>query len=370
MKRRKPIGLWPAIGIMIDQKQIAMCITAATAKGRRKIAEEIHDCDEHDHEAILGRLIERFVGPSGAKRRKPGPWVRVGVSEARVFQAALAVTPSNQQNTAQNFFLEAVQATNVRAEDRIVEMVKLDLGGRPLACVAASPRGPVESLIAMISRIGGRIGLLEPGPSALYRAGGYHRRAPRGSKLCVRFFLGKHQAIGVIGAGPWPLFWHTFDLVPGEETGAIKAAYSTLWMMGRQARITIPIDTVIIHGRPELALAQQSEEFRAAAPGSAGLPCAARFPVTTCRRPHWDWRWPIPWPIKPASTCRAPSSLRFPLPTSSRTASWLCTVCSWARFRCSRSGRRPNQITGSSAVVGGLNAFAWLKNQDQPKLRR
>ena len=33
MKRRNPIGLWPAIGVMIDQKQIAMCVTAATAKG-------------------------------------------------------------------------------------------------------------------------------------------------------------------------------------------------------------------------------------------------------------------------------------------------------------------------------------------------
>ena len=262
MKQPKRTGLWPAIGIMIDQNRIAMCITAATARGRRKIAQEIHDCDERDQEKVVGRMLERFVGPSGAKRRKPGPWVRLGLPEARVFQAALAVTPANQQNTAQNFFLEAVQATNVRAEDRIVDLIKLELGGRGLACVAASPRGAVESSIAVISRVGGRVGLLEPGPAALFRAGSYHRKAPRGSKLCVRFFLGEYQAIGIIAAGPRPLFWHTFDLAPGDETATILAAYSTLWMMGRQARITIPIDTVIIHGRPELALAQQPEEFR------------------------------------------------------------------------------------------------------------
>ena len=365
MKRVKPIGLWPAIGIMIDQKQIAMCITAATAKGRRKIAEEIHDCDEPDHEAMVSRMLERFVAPPGAKRRGRGPWVRVGVSEARVFQAALAITPSNQQNTAQNFFLEAVQATNVRAEDRIVELVKLDLGGRPLACVAASPRGAVESLIAMISRIGGRVGLLEPGPAALYRAGWYHQKAPRGSKLSVRFFLGEHQAIAILGAGPRPLFWQTFDLAPGEETAAILAAYSTLWMMGRQARITVPIDTVIIHGRPELALAQQSEEFRERTgarlvrceqPGY-DLPAAALG--LALANPQAD-----PTGVDLARTLKPAVSIAdvFPYGELVLHGVLLGAVSLFSIGAAAESNHR------LKAVVGGLNAFAWLKNQDQPKL--
>ena len=57
--------------------------------------------------------------------------MRLGLPEARVFQAALPITPANQQHTPQNFFLEAVQATNVRAEDRIVELVKVELGRPP-----------------------------------------------------------------------------------------------------------------------------------------------------------------------------------------------------------------------------------------------
>ena len=164
MKRRNPIGLWPAIGLMIDQKQIAMCVTAATAKGRREIAHEIHDCDERNQEEIVGRMLERWLSAPGAKRRKPGPWVRLGLPEARVFQAALPITPANHQHTAQNFFLEAVQATNVRAEDRIVELIKVELGGRPLACVAASPRNVVESSIGMISRLGGACRTDRAGP--------------------------------------------------------------------------------------------------------------------------------------------------------------------------------------------------------------
>ena len=170
MKQRNRIGLWPAIGIMIDQKQIAMCVTVATAKGRRKLIQEIHECDERAQEEVMGRMLGRFVPAAVARRRKLGPWVRLGLAESRGFQAAVPITPSNHQNTAQNFFLEAVQATNVRAEDRIVELIKLDLAGRGLACVAASPRGVVESLIGMISRLGARVGLIELGPAALFRA--------------------------------------------------------------------------------------------------------------------------------------------------------------------------------------------------------
>ena len=155
MKQRNPPELWPAIGLVIDQKQIAVCVTAATAKGRREISHEIHDCDDRNQEEIVGRMLERWLSPPGAKRPKRRPWIRLGLPEARVFQAALPITPANHNHTAQNFFLEAVQATNVRAEDRIVELIKVELGGRALACVAASPRNVVESSIGMISRLGG-----------------------------------------------------------------------------------------------------------------------------------------------------------------------------------------------------------------------
>ena len=168
MKQRNPPELWPAIGLVIDQKQIAVCVTAATAKGRREISHEIHDCDDRNQEEIVGRMLERWLSPPGAKRPKRRPWIQLGLPEARVFQAALPITPANHNHTAQNFFLEAVQATNVRAEDRIVELIKVELGGRSLACVAASPRNVVESSIGMISRLGGRVGLMEPVPAALF----------------------------------------------------------------------------------------------------------------------------------------------------------------------------------------------------------
>jgi len=140
MKPWKQFGFPPAIGLMIGQQQIAMSVTAAAIGGRREVAREIQPCDQQSPEEVLGRMLRPWVSAPGAKRSQVKPWVRVGLPEPRVFEAALPIIPSNCQHTAQNFFLEAVQTTNVRAEDRIVELIKLDLDNRPLACVAASPR--------------------------------------------------------------------------------------------------------------------------------------------------------------------------------------------------------------------------------------
>ena len=78
----------------------------------------------------------------------------------------------------------------------------------------------------------------------------------------MRFFLGTHQAIGILGAEQQPLFWHAFQLTQGQELAAMLAAYSTLWMLRRNARIHVPIDTVVVHGRPELSLGENPEDFR------------------------------------------------------------------------------------------------------------
>ena len=51
----------------------------------------------------------------------------------------MPITQANRNASAQSYFLEAVQATNVRAEDRIIDLIRLELNKQPIACVAASP---------------------------------------------------------------------------------------------------------------------------------------------------------------------------------------------------------------------------------------
>src|SRR5437016_10221953 len=201
MKPRNRFTLRPRIGLLIDQQQIAMSVVATTPRGRREIAREIRTCDGPAAEEVLGRMLEPWMPVAGAKRTKPKPWVHVGLPEARVFQATVPITSANRQHTPQNFFLEAVQATNVRAEDRIIDLIKLELDKQPLACLCACLRPHVTDLAEMLGRLETRVALIEPAPIGLFRAASLRRRAPRGSKLILRCFLGPQQAIGVLAAG-------------------------------------------------------------------------------------------------------------------------------------------------------------------------
>jgi len=366
MKPRSQFGFSPAIGLLVDQQQIAISVTAAALGGRREIAREVQLCDSQSTEEVLGRMLEPWLSSPRAKRSKMKPWVRVGLPEARVFQAAVPITASNRQHSAQNFFLEAVQATNVRAEDRIVELIKLDLDNRPLACVAASPRAVIESSIEMMSRLGTRVGLIEPAPTSLYRAGAYYRKAPRGSKLCVRFFLGEIHAIGVLAAGPQPLFWHTFDLTKGDETTAILAAYSTLWMMGRHARIALPIDTVIVHGRPELALTQPQQEAFGARTGTRFVRCdqpahdafGAAFGLALANPLTESGGLDLARTLKPPVTIRD----IFPYGELAAHGALVGAASLFLIGVAAETNHRLHSVSGSA------KAIPWLANQQQAKL--
>ena len=310
-------------------------------------------------------MLEPWVPARGAKRAKPKPWVQLGVPESQVFQAVVPIASTNRNATPQSFFLEAVQATNVRAEDRIIDVLKLELNKQPLACVAASPRGAITGLMEMMDGLGTRVGMAEPAPAALYRAGAYSRKAPRGSKLAVRFFLGRDHAIGVLAAGPQPLFWHTFDLPPGEETAAILAAYSTLWMMGRHCRITVPIDTVIVHGRSEVVLTQDPTAFRERT-GARLIRCslpdydlaAAALGVALANPLADDIGLDLANTLKPAPSIRD----IFPWVELAVHGALLGAVSLFLNVTAAEANAR------HQAVRIQLKAFTWLKDQDQAKL--
>jgi hypothetical protein len=366
MKPWNQVAFQPAIGLMIDEQQIAMSVTVAGLRGRREVARASQRCENQPVEEVVKRMLTPWVDPTGASRASMKPWVRIGLPEARVFQAAVPITPANRQHTPQNFFLEAVQVTNVRAEDRIVELIKVELETQQLACVAASPRGVVESSIDMMSKLGTRVGLIESAPASLWRAGAYYRRAPRRSRLCARFFLAESQAIGLLAAGDQVLFWHTFDLPAGAEVGAALAAYSTLWMMGRHARITLPIDTVIIHGRPDLVLTEQQKEafgprtgaklFRADQPA---FDLAATALGLSLANPLVDNTG-----LNLARSLMPPVTIRDIFPYGELVAHTALTAAV-SLFLVGLATESNHRL---AAVRGELKSFPWLKNQDQAKL--
>jgi hypothetical protein len=355
----------PSIGVAVDAERIAVSVMATTPLGRRHVFGHVQMCDGNTPQAVLERLLYPWVskpkgGNSGAR-----PWVRIGVPEAQVFQAVVPVTHANKNAPPSAFFLEAVQATNVRAEERIIDLLRLELNKQPLACVAAAPRAVVESLIASVTELGARIGLAEPTPAALYRAAAACLKPPRGSQLCVRFLLGDRQAIGVLAYAALPVFWHTFDLTPGEETQSILAAYSTLWMMGRHCRITLPVDTVIIHGRAEVAFGQEPETFRKRT-GARLLRCA---------RPNYDLGATA---MGLALVQRLGDYTGLDLARSLKPAPSIGYIFPWGElaiqgalvgavslFLMGTASRADVQL---KAVGVELKTFSWLKDQNQTKL--
>jgi hypothetical protein len=354
-----------SIGLVIEEGQIAISVVSATPLSHRQVFRMVQPCEGESVQAVLEKVLGPLIKSGQGRKGQGRPWVQLGVPESQVFQAAVPITHANRNAPAQTFFLEAVQATNIRSEERIIELIRLELKKQPLACVAASPRAAIESLIELMDGLDLRVGLAEPVPAALCRAGAHSRKPPRGSMLCVRFFLGPQQAIGVVAVESQPLFWHTFDLTPGDETGSILAAYSTLWMLWRNCRIALPIDTVIVHGRPEVALTRQSEAFQQRTgarlircdepnydPASAALGVALASPLED--EPGLN----LARTLKPSPTVRD----IFPWGEVAVQGALLGAVSLFL------SGTVAEADVQLKDVGIQLKAFSWLKDWDQKKL--
>ncbi len=85
----------------------------------------------------------------------------------------MPITSANRLSTAQNFFLEAVQSTNLRAEDRIIDLLKIECNKQPLACLSACSRTSLVELVDMMVRLGARVAVVEPAAMGLLRAAVY-----------------------------------------------------------------------------------------------------------------------------------------------------------------------------------------------------
>ena len=342
-----------------------MSVVATTPVGRREIARDLQDCDRENVEETLKQMLRPWLPPAGAKGRVRRPWVQIGLPWSRIFQATVPITAANRLSPPQNFFLEAVQATNLRAEDRIIDLLKIETNKQPLACLSACPRALVVDLIDMLSRMGTRVAVIEPAAMGLLRAAAQGSPAPRGSKLSLRIFLGPKQAIGMEVAGSLPLFWHAFDLSQGDATASILAAYSTLWMLGRHSQLRAPIDTVFIHGRPELNLAIDAADFqkrtgarliRCATPdfdlASTALGVALNNPLAESDGPNLARELRPEIPIREI----------FPWVDLLFQGVLVCGVS--LLF----SGVTADVDTRYKSARADASAFTWLKEQDQGKL--
>jgi hypothetical protein len=354
-----------SIGLVIDDKAIAVSVVATTPLGRQEVFRDTHPVGDEVPQAVVERLLFRWIKKGRGKKPRPGVWVQLGVPESQVFQAVVPITSANLNSPPQSYFLEAVQSTNLRAEERLIELQKVELNKLLMACVAASPRAAIVATIAILDALGTRIGRAEPAPAALYRAGTFHKKNPRGARLTARFFLGEHQAIGVLAAGQQPLFWHTFDLPAGDEANAILAANSTLWMLGRHSRINLPIDTVIVHGRPTIEIMREPEAFRQRT-GARLIRCAEPDYSATAAAMGAALANPLTNEAGHdlARTLKPPVSIRDIFPWGELALHGVLLIAV-SLFLHGAAGEVNARL---KAVRTQLTSFSWIKNQDQSKL--
>ena len=234
-----------------------------------------------------------------------------------------------------------------------------------MACVAASPAGAISALIHMISDLGLRVGLIEPAAASLFRAGAFRARAPRGSMLWRGSSSARRRRSACWARARSRCSGTRFRVEEGQETNSILAAYSTLWMLGRNARISLPIDTVVVHGRPGLTLAQDPEEFRRRTgarlircdepgygPEAAALGLALADPLSD--EPRID----LGRELKPSPTIRDV----FPWKELMLNGALVGSISLFLLGTAADAGG------GLRAVETELAAFPWAKGMDQAKL--
>jgi hypothetical protein len=116
-----------SIGLVIEDQRIAVSVVVTTPLGRKQVLSEIRACDGEPPQAVLKGLLDPWIKQGRGGKAKVGPWVQLAVPESQVFQAVVPITHANLNATPQSYFLEAVQATNVRAEERIIDLLKLEI---------------------------------------------------------------------------------------------------------------------------------------------------------------------------------------------------------------------------------------------------
>ena len=105
MKLGNGIGLWPSIGLMIEDRQISLSVVATTPQGRKEIVRETQPCEEGGQAAVLEQMLAPWTGPKMENGRKSskgakyanGPWVQIALPESRIYNAVVPITSANQQ---------------------------------------------------------------------------------------------------------------------------------------------------------------------------------------------------------------------------------------------------------------------------------
>lgn len=235
-----------SIGLLVSEREVSMSVMASTLLGRVELAQASEPRGSGPLEELLGRMLGPWLD------HRPRPKVVLGVPLVRVFHSVREVAGAGRKEP-EVWLQESLQTAGTRIEDMVIDVAETVVGKKQVAGLVSCRRRSMAEALEALKKRSARLVLVEPTSCSLLRLATDRLKAPRGKKLSARFLLGDRQALGMVVAGGLPLHWRLFDLPAGEEPLAIHSALVGLRMHVRSWKIDAGINTVLIHGRPDLA---------------------------------------------------------------------------------------------------------------------
>jgi hypothetical protein len=249
-----------AIGLMIGQHDLVLSLIAFTPLGPVEM--------ECRREPVQGESIDVALPRILAPVLESEPWrnapIAIGVPVLSVFFSTRPIKSMNLDAAPQVLLHEMLRSSNLVIDDMNVDMIKSQPGKHPVASIIATRRKYLAPILNGLESCGVRPSQIEPVPFALLRAAFRRHRPARGARTEVRIFLGAESGLAMLTAQDQPLAWRYFEMLPGGEATAVVSSVRSLRTLSKYYGVDTPPETVIVHGRPDLAHLDDTPSWREA----------------------------------------------------------------------------------------------------------
>ncbi len=247
-----------AVGIYLGEDEIALCQVAATVVGPVEICRTQRKYQGEDLASVLKEMLEPIVGARRRRRRLVG----FSLPVLRVFFSTRPFKATNVEVSSKVLLHEVLQSPNSSVEDMAIDRMDGSPGKRPVVSLASCRKKYLTGLLASMQGCDIRPYRVEPTPCALLRAAEQMHRAPRKAKTVLRIFLGARDGLALLTANGWPLVPRPFD-IEDDVAATITSNARTLDALGKLCGTDAAIDTILVHGRKDLAAQVDLESLEA-----------------------------------------------------------------------------------------------------------
>ncbi len=244
------IGLPTAIGLYVDDDD---AVHVSQAVGTPFGPVEVTSCSEPAKPDELATVLRRLVVPLLGRRGLSRVPVAVGLSTGRTYFSTRPIQTASSDPSPQVLLRESLRSANISVGEMVVDVIKAKPDKRSVASIVACDKKYVLGLLEALKQCGIRPFRAEPAPCALLRAAANRRRTDRRAKVVLRLFLHDAQGLAVLAVNNMPVVWRSFSLARSDEASALLSVGRSLLTISRDCGIESALDTVIVHGRPDLA---------------------------------------------------------------------------------------------------------------------